>query len=245
MQVITIHSYKGGTGKTNLSLNLAVSAANRAKRVALLELDLESPAIYNTFKNTRGKWMNDFLEKDDVKLKDILTDVSMTAKTKGALEVGLANPEMSAVRKSIGGDRKEQLKGLKRLMSIREELKGYDYVFFDTSPGVTYASINAVLTADRIILVAKSDRFDIEGTDRLIAEFYEGLEKKTGLVVNRVLTPQMTQAVTEKIKIPLLASIPCYCEVPIAGSHTIFVNDKPGHPYSQNIEELLERTLAF
>lgn len=244
MQILTIHSYKGGTGKTNLAVNLAATAANAAKRVALLEFDLESPALHNTFTNRRGKWMNDYLERD-TPLKEVLTDVSSDVGTTGSFEVGFADPDMKAVRKSVSGDRKEQLKGLKRMMALKTELKDYDYVFLDTSPGVTYASINAVLSADRVILVAKSDPFDIEGTDRLITEFYEGLEKKTGLVVNRVLTPEMTQAVQAKINVPLLASIPCYCEVPIHGSAKVFVHDKPEHPYSANIKELFERAVGF
>ena len=244
MQVITVHSYKGGTGKTNLSSNLAVVAANRAKRVALLELDLESPALHNAFKNTRGKWINEFLETD-TPIGDVLFDVSAHAKTSGMLQVALANPDMKAVRKSVGSDRKVQLESLKRLMSVHNDLKHYDYVFFDTSPGVTYASVNAVLAADRVIIVAKPDSFDVDGTDRLIKEFYENLDKKAGLVVNRVLTPETSKAVTDRIKVPLLQTIPCYCEVAIMDSGTLFVNARPDHPFSQNITELFERAIAF
>lgn len=244
MQIITVHSYKGGTGKTNLSLNLAATAANQSKRVALLELDLESPALHNGFVNTRKNWINGFLEGEH-KLSDVLVDISGPAKTSGMLQVALANPDMKAVRKSVGGDRKMQLESLKRLMSVREELKSYDYVFLDTSPGVTYASVNAVLAADRVILVAKPDSFDVDGTDRLIKEFYENLDKKTGLVVNRVLTLETSKAVTDKIKIPLLASIPCYCEVATVDSSSIFINERPDHPFVQNVNELFARAITF
>lgn len=244
MQIITVHSYKGGTGKTNLSLNLAATAANRAKRVALLELDLESPALHNAFPNTRKKWINGFLDGEH-SIQDTLIDVSGAAKTSGMLQMALADPDMKAVRKSVAGDRKEQLASLKRLMSVREELKGYDYLFLDTSPGVTYASINAVLAADRVVLVAKPDSFDVDGTDRLIKEFYESLDKKTGLVVNRVLTPETAKTVTDRISVPLLSTIPCYCEVATMDSSSIFINERPDHPFVQNVTELFERTVAF
>lgn len=244
MQILTVHSYKGGTGKTNLALNLAVIAANKAKRVALLELDLESPAIHNTFHNGRDKWMNDYLD-GNAPLKDVLTDVSQKAQTEGLLHVGLANPDMKAVRKSVGGDRKSQLESLKRLMAVRDELAGYDYVFFDTSPGISYASVNAVLAADRTLLIAKPDSFDLDGTGRLIAEFYEGLDKKTGLVVNRVLTPEATDGIQDRIKVPLLATVPCYCEVAILDSASVFINEKPDHPFVQNMNELFDRAIAF
>jgi MinD-like ATPase involved in chromosome partitioning or flagellar assembly len=244
MQIITIHSYKGGTGKTNISMNLAVIAANRAKRVALLELDLDSPAIHTSFQNARGRWLNEYLD-GEAPLKDILADVTEQAKTDGLLQIGFADPRMEEVRKSAARDRKGQLDVLRRLMKVRDELKEYDYVFFDTSPGVTYSSVNAIISADRVVLVARPDSFDIEGTDRLVKEFYEGLEKKTALVLNRVLTPEAVQNARDRMSIPMLASIPCYCEVAIHGSSSAFINEHPRHPFRQNMEDLFERVTSF
>lgn len=244
MQAIAVHSYKGGTGKTNISMNLAVIAANQSKKVALLELDLDSPAIHNSFRNPRQRWINEYLD-GGAPLSDTLVDVTEQAKTSGLLEISFANPAMEEVRKSASRDRKGQLDVLKRLMQTRDALKGYDYVFFDTSPGVTYSSVNAVISSDRIVLVAKPDSFDIDGTDRLIKEFYEGLEKKTGLVINRVLTPEAVKETSSRIQIPLLASIPCYCEVAIHGSSSAFINDRGDHPFVQNMNDLFERLITF
>lgn len=244
MQAIAVHSYKGGTGKTNISMNLAVIAANQAKRVALLELDLDSPAIHNSFQNRQGRWFNEYLD-GNAPLEDTLVEVTEQAKTEGILQIGFADPSMKEVRKSASRDRKGQLDALKRLMQTKETLKDYDYVFFDTSPGVTYSSVNAVISADRVVLVAKPDSFDIDGTDRLIKEFYEGLEKKTGLVINRVLTPEAITNATDKIHVPLLASIPCYCEVAIHASNSAFINEQPEHPFVQNMKDLFERVKGF
>jgi MinD-like ATPase involved in chromosome partitioning or flagellar assembly len=240
MKAIAVHSYKGGTGKTNISMNLAVIAANQAKRVALLELDLDSPAIHNSFQNARSRWINEYLD-GSAPLQDTLIDVTEQAKTSGLLQIAFADPNMQEVRKSASRDRKGQLDTLKRLMETKDTLKDYDYVFFDTSPGVTYSSVNAVISADRVILVAKPDSFDIDGTDRLIKEFYEGLEKKTGLVINRVLTPEAVENATSRIEIPMLASIPCYCEVAIHASSSAFINTHTQHPFVQNMKDLFER----
>ena len=45
-QIITIHSYRGGTGKSNITANLAYLAARRGLRVAVLDTDLQSPGVH-------------------------------------------------------------------------------------------------------------------------------------------------------------------------------------------------------
>jgi len=49
--IITVHSYKGGTGKTLISANLAMIFASRGKNVCLLDLDFRAPSLFSPFKN--------------------------------------------------------------------------------------------------------------------------------------------------------------------------------------------------
>ena len=48
-QIISIHSYRGGTGKSNITANLAYLAARRGKRVAVLDTDLQAPGVHLLF----------------------------------------------------------------------------------------------------------------------------------------------------------------------------------------------------
>ena len=45
-KILSVHSYRGGTGKSNLSANLAYQAVLRGKRVAVLDTDLQSPGVH-------------------------------------------------------------------------------------------------------------------------------------------------------------------------------------------------------
>src|ERR1700752_2089330 len=45
-QLIGIHSYRGGSGKTTLAANLGFLAARAGARVALLDADLQAPALH-------------------------------------------------------------------------------------------------------------------------------------------------------------------------------------------------------
>ena len=47
--IVSIHSYRGGTGKSNLTANLAYQLARAGKRVAVVVTDIQSPGIHIIF----------------------------------------------------------------------------------------------------------------------------------------------------------------------------------------------------
>ena len=49
-KIIAVHSYKGGTGKTLLSVNLAATFAKLGKKVALFDLDFRAPSLFSILK---------------------------------------------------------------------------------------------------------------------------------------------------------------------------------------------------
>lgn len=48
-KVVSIHSYRGGTGKSNFTANLATTVALQGHRVGVIDTDLPSPGIHNLF----------------------------------------------------------------------------------------------------------------------------------------------------------------------------------------------------
>ena len=60
-----------------------------------------------------------------------------------------------------------------------------------------YSSINAIVAADFVIVATTGDRSDVDGTKRMLAELYNLFEKKTGLVLNKVLDASATAKKTE------------------------------------------------
>jgi chromosome partitioning protein len=52
-----------------------------------------------------------------------------------------------------------------------------DYIIIDTSPGIRYWSINALVVADVLLLTLKGGDLDIAGTRELIREIYGSLTK--------------------------------------------------------------------
>ena len=77
-KIVSIHSYRGGTGKSNLTANLATAVALTGKRVGVVDTDIQSPGIHVLFglddkQVTRA--VNDYLY-DQCPIKDTAYHVS-------------------------------------------------------------------------------------------------------------------------------------------------------------------------
>jgi len=246
--IITFHSYKGGTGKTLLSVNLAISLANKGKKICLLDLDFRAPSLHAIFKTAKSEyWLNDYLNKI-CKIDKVLTDCSSNYVTKGKLFIGLANPSIEAIREMISKDRKWEMEALGRLLSLKGSLLKelhFDYVILDTSPGLQYPSINAVVSADIVLVVTIFDKSDVEGTQRMLSELYELFEKKTEVILNKVPIESLPsrnrkrkEIDLETLQLPMVGVIPCSCDILDAKGECFFAAEKPNHPFTKTLEKI-------
>lgn len=250
-KIIAVHSYKGGTGKTLLSINLAATLAKHGKKVCLFDLDFRAPSLATLLKAEKtDHWFNDYLN-GTCEVDKVLVDMSNRIQGKGKLFVGFANPMTEAIREMSAKDRKWEMRALGRLLSLRNSLlndMGFDYLVLDTSPGLQYSSINAVVTADVVVVATTFDRSDVDGTKRMLRELYDLFEKKTGVVLNKVMDSSLhakKDEVSAKMKdvyqVPLLGIIPCFCDVLRAEGDVIFAYDRPEHPFSKILDEVADQ----
>jgi septum site-determining protein MinD len=256
-KIIAVHSYKGGTGKTSLAVNLAATYARRGKKVCLMDLDFRAPSLHALFKDYKAEyWLNDYLNSV-CEIDKVLIDASKDHGNGGKLMVALANPSTEAIRDMTAKDRKWEMKALGRLLALRSALLNdgdFDYLIFDTSPGLQYSSINAIVAADVVLVVTSLDVSDINGSQRMTSELYDLFEKKTGILINKVIADYLSS--TEELKkfnkyiksvysLPILATIPCFCEVLRAAGDFIFSEEKPDHPFTETIENLATKVEKF
>jgi len=250
-KIIAVHSYKGGTGKTSLSVNLAASLAKRGNKVAILDLDFRAPSLFSILKMENSTvWLNDYLNGAS-NINKILKDTNGKIPSSGKLFAGLANPSTEAIRDMSAKDRKWEMRALGRLLSLRNSLlkeEDFDYIIFDTSPGLQYSSINAIVAADLVVVATTGDRSDVNGTSRMLRELYNLFEKKTGVVINKVLDAdldskkeELNKRAKDVYQVPLLGLVPCFCEVLRAQGNLIFVQDRPDHPFTKILDEIATR----
>lgn len=241
--IITLHSYKGGTGKTLLSVNLAMILADRGKKVCLLDLDLRAPSLSSTFKSDKKYWVNDYLNRI-CDIDSVLTDCTPKYIKEGQLFVGLADPSTVAIREMSSKDRKWGMEALGRLLSLKNSLlkdMEFDYVICDSSPGLQYSSINAIVAADMVLVVTSIDKSDVEGTERMINDLYDLFEKKTGIVVNKVPETILLGRVPLKLdphQLPIVDLVPCSCDVLQSGGEYLFAFEKKEHPVTYTLRKI-------
>jgi len=251
-KIIAVHSYKGGTGKTLLSVNLAATFAKHGKKVCLFDLDFRAPSLSTLLKIEKPEhWLNDYLN-GTCEIDKVLIDLGDRIQNKGQLFVALANPATEAMREMSAKDRKWEMRALGRLLALRNSIlsdRGFDYLVFDTSPGLQYSSINAIVSADLVLVATTFDRSDVDGTKRMLHELYDLFEKKTDLVMNKVLhdisseprREEMQSKIKEAYKVPLIGIIPCFCEVLKGEGNIIFAQERPEHPFAKILDEIAYR----
>lgn len=256
-KIIAIHSYKGGTGKTLLSVNLAATYARRGMKVCLLDLDFRAPSLQSLFDlNSTEYWLNDYLN-GACKIEKTLIDYTSMCECSGRMLVGLANPATEALRDMSAKDRKWEMRALGRLLSLKNTLLSdgdLDVLLYDTSPGLQYSSINAIVSADIVMVVCTIDTSDIQGTKRMTHELYDLFEKKTAILMNKVPTeflssPNEKESIYTRFNnshaLPILKVIPCYCDVLRAGGTRIFARDFPDHPFTKHVEDIATKLEQF
>ena len=211
---IAFHSYKGGTGKTTLAANFAALLAKKGYRVFLLDLDVYAPSLQSYFETNPKKWINDFLF-ENAELKEVVLDFTPLIEShrggstsnndeikgkmkRGQLWVGFCNAKKEEIFKLEGGSQAtgkqdtSKIHLFRRFILLREMLLSeyqVDYIIIDTSSGIRYWSINALIVADALLLTLKMADLDIVGTRELVAEIYGSFTKfgtKSFLLCNRV-----------------------------------------------------------
>jgi len=253
---IAIHSYKGGTGKSSVAANLAVAYAKQGSDVCLLDYDFRAPSLHVLFKVKPQHWLNEFLE-GNCKIEEATVDATQRYGTKGKLLIGLANPSSDSMREMMSKDRKWEMKALHKTLSAKKTIFNdldMNHLIFDTGPGMYYSSINALASSDVVALVMKMDKFDIEGTKEMIKGIYKALGRKTGILLNKIPAQQisseggpekMATLVESIFELPLIGTIPCFCELMATGGRMIYTHEEPQHAFSQAILRIAKKLEQF
>lgn len=202
-QVITFHSYKGGTGKTTLAANLAALLAKKGNNVCIVDIDVYAPSLHayfgdivqNKIKNTLNDYIVGACGVDDLLVP--VTPIAQLADKdshSGKIIGCFSSSKREDILKIEGvKEDKNRMNMLKRFINFREELiekNDIDYIIMDSSPGIRFWAINALALSDIVFLTLKMGDMDIGGTkmiaNEILAQFKEQGNTKYYLLLNRI-----------------------------------------------------------
>lgn len=142
-QTIVITSGKGGVGKTNISVNMAIELARRDFRTCLFDADL-GLANVNILLGIDPEYTLDDYIFGDKSLDEIILQ------TKFGIDV---IPGSSGIEKMANLEREE----ITNLVDAFSQIKGYDFFLIDTSSGISRGVIAFCMASSETIIVITSE----------------------------------------------------------------------------------------
>jgi MinD-like ATPase involved in chromosome partitioning or flagellar assembly len=250
--IVSIHSYRGGTGKSNLVANLASSLAQQGKRVAVVDSDLQSPGLHVLFgmdPQQMGLTLNDYLYSRcaiEQAAYDVSNKLDATVPPAGAFYLVPSSIKASEITRVLREGYEVNLltDGFRKLMKTFR----LDYLFIDTHPGLNEETLLSIIISDVLILVLRPDQQDFQGTAVTVEVARRLKLKKLLLVVNGALPKldfaSLQHQVEEAYQAPVAGILPVSEEMIELGSAGLFSLKYPEHPYSQGVREVATQILS-
>ena len=246
-KIVSIHSYRGGTGKSNLTANLAACLAAAGKRVAVVDTDIQSPGIHMLFgleDTTERRTLNDYLW-ERCPIGETAVDVTPERIEEAGGRIWLVPSSLNAaeIAKVL---REGYNVGLMNdgLQDLIDEFE-LDYLLIDTHPGLNEETLLSIAIADVLVVLLRPDRQDFQGT-AVTVEVARKLEvRQLVMVLNKVLPSVIARGfvdeVTRAYGAPVIGILPEAPEMLELGSRGLFTLQFPDHPLSEEIRQAAAR----
>lgn len=158
-KVIAIANQKGGVGKTTTSINLSSSLAAAEKKTLLIDIDPQSnsssglsvinhsPSVYEVLIGT-------------IDINDAIINTYMPFLDMLPANINLVGAEIEMVDL-------ENREGLLKKALTRMQ-KEYDYIIIDCPPSLGLLTLNALTSADSVLIPVQCEYFALEGLGQLL-----------------------------------------------------------------------------
>jgi MinD-like ATPase involved in chromosome partitioning or flagellar assembly len=242
-KIVSIHSFRGGTGKSNIAANLAAHAALQGKRVAVMDTDMASPGIHVIFCLGREKLkytLNDYL-RGSCEITDACIDLTSRLDIKRG-KLFLIPSSMTATDITRILREGYEVGDLKKGFTDVIKAKDLDYLIIDTHPGLDKETLLSMATAHYLFVVARIDEQDLLGTAATLSvarklqvpEIRIIINKKPGIYEDKAIISE----VESKFKVRVATVIPLLPLLIEVGSRYVVTLRHPESEFTKNIDEI-------
>ncbi len=249
-RIISIHSFRGGTGKSNTSANIAAVLAADGYRVGVVDTDIQSPGIHVLFNLEEEEItysLNSYLW-GECKIDQIAYDVTerLGADIKGKIFLIPSSLNAGDITKILryGYDMKLLNEGFHGLIDAYQ----LDVLLIDTHPGLNEETLLSISISDVLVLILRPDQQDYLGTNVALEVSRQLDVPKMYLLVNK--TPeffdidQVRELVEQTYQCDVAAVLPHSDEMMGMGSAGLFTLKYPDHVVSQGIRQVARKLMS-
>jgi flagellar biosynthesis protein FlhG len=187
-RIIAVSSGKGGVGKTNIAINLAIAYVQMGKRVVVMDADL-GLANVNVILGIIPKYNLYHLIRKQKRMRDIIQDTSY------GLQIVAGASGFAKIANLSNEERQTFVEELK-------ELSAADVLIIDTGAGVSNNVLSFIAAADDVIIVTTPEPTaitDAYGIIKIIATEIDDLNLGLKLIVNRAKSVFEGKRVAERV----------------------------------------------
>ena len=251
-KIISIHSYRGGTGKSNSTANLATVIALAGNRVGIVDTDIQAPGIHVLF-NLQEEQIVNSLNKflwGQCSMVDAAYDVTSILgdhnNPRSKIYLVPSSAKLNDISRILreGFDVEMLFEGFQELIKKLD----LDYLFIDTHPGLSEETLLSLTLSDIVIIVLRPDKQDFQGSAVTIDVAHKLKVPKLFILVNKALAEynftQMRQQIEKTYNTPVVGILPESRDMIRLASRGVFCLKYPSHPISKVIKEMAQQIMG-
>lgn len=161
-RIIALTNQKGGVGKTTSAVNIAVSLAVSEEKTLLLDLDPQANAttgVSGLLDGAEVKTIYDVLIRGTA-IKDAIINTHFKY-----LDVITANSDLVGAEVELVSIMAREYQLQKALVTLKRK---YKYILIDCPPSLGLLTVNALSTANSIIIPIQAEYYALEGLGQLL-----------------------------------------------------------------------------
>lgn len=190
-RVITITSGKGGVGKSNLAVNLAIQLRKAGKRVVIFDADFGLANVEVMFGAIPKYNLSDLIYRGK-SIREIITP--------GPMEIGFISGGSGVI--GLNNLYREQIMYLVKAIGELNDLA--DFIIIDTGAGISDQVLEFVMASPEVLLVSTPEPSSLTDSYSLLKALYKNPNFVSGgttihVVANKIMSAEDGQAVYDKL----------------------------------------------
>jgi septum site-determining protein MinD len=249
-KIISIHSFRGGTGKSNTTANVTTILAMQGLRVGVVDTDINSPGIHILFGMDESEMkhtLNDYLW-GKCAIEETAHDVTdrLGGSISGRIFLIPSSIKAGEIARVLreGYDVGLLNDGFHDLI----DALNLDVLMIDTHPGLNEETLLSLAISDALVIILRPDSQDYQGTSVTVEVARKLDVPRLLLMVNKVpgvFPPDEVKArVEQTYNCEVAAVLPHSDEMMALASSGIFALHYPDHPVTAALKEVARRLIA-